>query len=120
VINVVVTGGAGVFQLLDMEAVRNPDTVRINPGGGRLHVKNAFMTSDAIRINLVQLGRKARMFPSALKRKDVNAWHQGMACRMTLRTVNLWMIGRLLPKGGFSLLMMTGDAKLLLSRGVGG
>jgi hypothetical protein len=116
VVNVVVARCAGVLQLVNMEAVGNGDTVRIDLGGSSFHLKNTFMTADAVWIDLVEFGRKTCMLPSALKGKNVNAWHQGMACRMTLRAVNLRMQGRLLPKGRFLLLMMTGDAEFLLGR----
>ena len=98
VVNIVVARGTGVFQLLDMELVWNPDTVGVDLRGGRFHIEYPLMTSNAVRIDLVKFGRKTCMFSSAFKGKDIDAGHQGMACRMTLRTVDLGMEGRLLPK----------------------
>ena len=120
VIDIVVAGGTGVFQLLDMETVRDRNTIRIQIGRSPLDIKNTRVTTDAVRIDLVQFSREAGMFPSALERKDVDARHQGMACRMTLRTADLGMQGRLFPKGGLPLLTMAGDTEFLLRRSVGG
>src|SRR3972149_3009482 len=84
VIDIVVTGGTGIFQLFDMETVRDRNIIRIQIGRSPLDSKNTRMAAYAIWINLVKLSRKARMFPSAMDRKDIDAPHQGMACRMTL------------------------------------
>src|SRR3972149_11714151 len=78
------------------------------------------MTSDAVRIDLVKLGGKTRVAPCAFKGEDVDTGYQGMAGCMAFGTVNFWMKGRLLPEGRFPLLMVTGDAKFFLGRGVGG
>ncbi len=83
-VDIVVTGGARVFQLLDMETVWNRDIIRVNFRRSSLHLENTLMAADAVRINLVQFGGETGMFPPALERKDVDARHQGMACRMTL------------------------------------
>ena len=56
------------------------------------------MAADAVWIDLVQFRGKPRMLPSAFKGKDVNARHQGVASRMTLGAVDLWMQSRLFPK----------------------
>lgn len=120
VIDIVVAGGTGVFQLLDMETVRDRNIIRIQIGRSPLDSKNIRVTTDAVRIDLVQFGRETSMFPPALERKDVDARYQGMACRMTLRTTDLGMQGRLFPKGGIPLLMMAGDTKFLLGCRIGG
>ncbi len=78
------------------------------------------MATDAIWIDLVQLSRKTGVLSITLKRKDIDAWHQGVACRMALGAVDLGMHGRLLPKLGLPLLMMTGDTEFLLGRRIGG
>jgi hypothetical protein len=98
VINVVVARGTGVFQLLNMEPVRNGDTVRVDFGRGPLHIKDALMTADAIWIDLVKLSGKTGMLPFTLERKDIDARHHGMTRRMALRAVDLRMQGRLLPE----------------------
>ena len=77
------------------------------------------MTTDAVRIDLVQLGRKTCMLPVALQRKDIDARHQGMTCCMTLRAVYPGMHGRLLPEGGSLLLMMARHAEFLLGSRIG-
>ena len=120
VIDIVMTGGTGIFQLLDMETVWDRNIIRIQIGGSPLDSENTRVTTDAVRIDLVQFGGKASMFPPALERKDVDARHQGMACRMTLRTADLGMQGRLLPKRRLPLLVMAGDTEFLLGRGIGG
>ena len=84
VIDIVMTGGTGIFQLLDMETVWDRNIIRIQIGGSPLDSENTRVTTDAVRIDLVQFGGKASMFPPALERKDVDARHQGMACRMAL------------------------------------
>jgi hypothetical protein len=84
VINVVVTRGAGVFQLLNMESVRNGDIVRVDFRRGPLHIKDPLMTADAIWIDLVKFSGKTGMLPFTLERKDIDARHHGIARRMTL------------------------------------
>ena len=82
-INIVVTGGARVLQLLNMEAVRNRDIIGIDLGGGTFYIKDAGMATNTVRIDLVQFGGKPGMLPFAVKRKDIDARHQGMAGGMT-------------------------------------
>ncbi len=77
------------------------------------------MAADAVGVNLVELGRKARVLSSAFEGEDVDARHQGMAGRMALGAVDLGMKGRLLPKGGLPLTLMAGETEFLLSRGIG-
>ena len=120
VINIVVTRGAGVLQLLNMETVRDRDIIGIDLRGSAFHIKNTRMATDTVRIDLVQFGRKPGMLPFALKREDINARHQGMPGRMTLRAVDLGMHRRLLPERRLTLLMVTGDTEFLLGRGIGG
>jgi len=120
VIDIVMTGGTGIFQLFDMETVRDRNIIRIQIGRSPLDSKNTRVTTDAVRIDLVQLGRETGMFPPALERKEVDARHQGMACRMALRAADLGMQCRLLPKRRLPLLVMAGDAEFLLRRGIGG
>ena len=91
VINIVVASGAGVFQLFDMETVRNRNIIRIQIGRSPFDSQNTRVTTDTVRIDLVQFGREAGMFPPALQRKNIDARHQGMTGRMTLRTANLGM-----------------------------
>ena len=119
-INIVVTGGAGVLQLLNMETVRDRDIIRIDLGGCAFHIKNTRMATNTVRINLVQFGRKPGMLSFALKRKDIDARHQGMSGRMTLRAVDLGMHRRLLPERRLPLLVVTGDTEFLLGCGIGG
>ena len=78
------------------------------------------MATNAVRIDLIQFGRKAGVLPSAFKRENIDARDQCMTCRMALRAVDLGMQGGLLPEGRLLLLMMTGDTEFLLRRGVGG
>jgi len=92
-IDIVVTGGARVLQLLNMETVRNGDTVRIDFGRSSLDIKNTLMTTDTVRIDLVKFGRKTGMFPLTLERKNIDAWDQGMAGCVALRAVDLGMHG---------------------------
>ena len=106
--------------MLNMELVRDRDIVRIDFRGSSLHIKDLLMATDAVRIDLVQFCRKTSMLPIALQRKDVDARHQSVTCRMALRAIDLRMHGRLFPKGGFPLLMMTGDAEFLFGRRIGG
>jgi hypothetical protein len=120
VINIVVARSAGIFQLFYMETMWNRDVVRIDFRGGTFHTKDPLMTTDAVWIDLVEFGREASMLPIALERKDVDARHQGMTCCMTLRAVYPGMHGRLFPKRGFPLLMMTGNAEFLFGRRIGG
>jgi len=118
-INIVVTGGAGVLQLLNMETVRNGDIIRIDPGGRALHVKNTRMATNTIRIDLIQFSGKPGVLPFAVKRKNIDARHQGMPGRMTFRAVDLGMHRRLLPERGLTLLVVAGDTEFLLGRGIG-
>ena len=78
------------------------------------------MTSDAVRIDLVKLGGESRVIPCVFKRENVDTRYQRVAGRVAFGAVKLWMKGRLLPEGRFPLLMVTGDAKFFLGRGVGG
>ncbi len=121
VIDIVMAGGAGVFQFFDMETVWNGDIVRVKVGRSLIDIKNTLMAADTVRIDLVQFGGKTRMFPLARQGKDIDARHQGMTCRMTLGAVDFGMQGGLFPKRGLLLLMMmTGDTEFLLGRGIGG
>ena len=99
-INIVVTGGARVFQLFNMEAVRNRDIIGIDLRGSPFHIKNTRMAPDTVRIDLVQFGGKSSVFPFAVKRKDIDARHQRVAGGMTFRTIDLGMHGRLFPERG--------------------
>ena len=119
-INIVVTGGAGVLQLLNMETVRDRDVIGINLRRSTFHIKDTWMATNTVRIDLVQFGGKPCMLPIALKRKDIDARHQGIPGGMTFRAVDLGMQGRLFPERGLALLMMTGDTEFLLGRSVGG
>ena len=119
-VNIVVAAGTGVFQFFDMEKMWNGNIERIDLGRRPLHIKNPLMAADAIWIDLIKFGRETRMLPSSLKRKDVDAGNQGMASRMTLRTVDLGMQSRLLPKGGLPLLLMACDTEFLLGCRIGG
>src|SRR4030042_1100554 len=84
VIDIVMAGGAGIFQLFDMETVRDRNIIWIQIRRSPLDSKNTRVTADAVWIDLVKLGRETCMFSSALERENVDARHQGMACRMTL------------------------------------
>jgi hypothetical protein len=75
VINIVVTGSAGVLQLLNVETVRDRDIIRVDFRRGSLHIENLLVATDAVGIDLVELSRKARMLSSALQWKDINARH---------------------------------------------
>lgn len=119
VIDIVMAGGAGIFELLNMETVRDRYTIRIQIGRSPLNRENTRVTTDAVRIDLVQFGRKAGMFSSAPERKDIDARHEGMPGGMTLRAVDLGMHDRLLPKRRFPLLVMTGNTEFLLRGGIG-
>jgi hypothetical protein len=119
-VNIVVAGGTGVFQFFDMEKMWNGNIKGINFGRRPLHIKNPLMAADAIWIDLIKFGRKTCMLASTFEGKDVDAWHQGMAGRMTLRAVDLWMQGRLLPKGRLPLLLMARDTEFLLGCRIGG
>jgi hypothetical protein len=118
-INIVVTGGARVLQLLNMEAVRNRDTIGIDLRRSTFHIKNTRMATNAVRIDLIQFSGKPSVLPFAVKRKDIDARHQGVAGGMAFRTVDLGMNGRLLPERGFTLLAVTGDTEFLFGRGIG-
>ena len=78
------------------------------------------MTTDAVWIDLVKLGGESRVVPCVFKRENVDTRYQRVAGRVAFGAVKLWMKGRLLPEGRFPLLMVTGNAKFLLGRGVGG
>ncbi len=119
-VDVVMAGGTGIFQLFDMEPVRNRDLIWIEIGGGLFDIKNTWMAADTVWVDLIELGRKTGMLPLASKRKDVDTRHQGMTRRMTFRAINFRMHRRLLPKRRFPLLMMAGDTKFLLGGGIGG
>ncbi len=75
VINIVMTGRAGIFQLFDMETVRYRDVVRIQIRGSPFDRKDVGVTTDAVWIDLVQFGREACMFPIAPEGEDVDARH---------------------------------------------
>jgi hypothetical protein len=75
VINIVVTGSAGVLQLLNVETVRDRDIIRVDFRRCSLHIENLLVATDAVGIDLVELSRKARMLSSALQWKDINARH---------------------------------------------
>ena len=120
VVDIVVASGASILQLFYMETVWDGDVVRIDFRGGTLHLKDLLMATNAVRIDLVEFGRKTGVFPIALERKDIDARHQGVTCCMALRTIDLGMHGRLLPKRGLPLLMMAGDAEFFLSRRIRG
>ncbi len=93
VIDIVMTGGTGIFQLFDMETVRNRDIIGIDLRRSTFHIKNTWMATDAVRIDLVKFGGKPGMLSIAFKRKDVNARHQGMSGGMTFRAVDSGMHG---------------------------
>ena len=93
VVNIVMARGARILQLFYMETVWDRDVVRIDFRGGSLHTKDLLVATDAVRIDLVQFGRKTCMLPIALQRKDVDARHQSMTCRMALRATDLGMHG---------------------------
>jgi hypothetical protein len=118
-INIVVTGGTGILQLLNMETVRNRDTIRIDPGGSTFHVKNTRMATNTVWIDLVQFSGKPGVLPFAVKRKDIDARYQGMPGGMTFRAVDLGMQGRLFPERGLTLLVVTGDTEFLFGRSIG-
>jgi hypothetical protein len=120
VIDIVVAGSTGVFQLLDMETVWNRDIIRVQIGRGLFDTKNSLVAANTVWVDLIKFGRKAGMLRFASKGKDVDARHQGMARRMTLRAINLGMHRRLFPKRRFPLLMMARDAKFLLGCRIGG
>jgi len=120
VINIVMASGTGILESLDVKAVRDGNIVRVDFGRGSFHIKNTGMAADAVGIDLVKLGGKTGMFSFALKGEDVDARHQGVARGVTFRAVNLGMKIRLLPEGGFSLLMMAGDTEFLLRCRIGG
>jgi hypothetical protein len=120
VINIIVARGAGVFQLFDMEPVGDRDVVGIDFWRSSLYIENALMAPDAVWIDLVKFGGKTSMFSIASQRENIDARHQGMACRMTLRAVDLRMHGRLLPERGPLLPLMTGDTEFLLGRRIAG
>jgi hypothetical protein len=61
-IDIVMAGGTGILQLLDMEAVWDRDIIGIQIRRGSLDIKNAAVTADAVWINLVKLGRETCMF----------------------------------------------------------
>ncbi len=77
------------------------------------------MATDAVRIDLIQFGRKTGMFTVALQRKDIDARHQSVPGGMAFRAIDLRMQGRLLPKRRLSLLIMAGNAEFLFSGCIG-
>jgi hypothetical protein len=93
VVDIVMTGCAGVLQLLNVEEVRYGDLQRINLWGGPLHFKDTGVTTDAVRVDLVEFRRKTSVFASALEREDVDAGHEGMAGGMALGAVDLGVEG---------------------------
>jgi len=97
-VNIVVAGGAGVFQLFDMETVWNRNIVRIKIRRSLFDIKDSLVTTDAIWIDLIEFGRKTCMLPFTFKGEDIDTRHQGMTCRMTLRAINLGVHGGLFPK----------------------
>ena len=120
VVDIVMTRGTGVLQFLDVEPMGNGNIVGVDFRRGSLHIKDALMAADAVGVNLVKLGRKTGMFSSAFEGKDVDARHQGMACRVAFRAVDLGMEVRLLPERRLSLLVVAGNTELLLGRRIGG
>ena len=98
-VNIIMARGTGVFQLVDMKTVRNRDIVRIETWGSSIDIKNMGMTTDTVWIDLVKFSRETCMLSPAFQREDIDARHQGMASRVTLRTVDLGMQGGLFPKG---------------------
>jgi len=120
VVDIIVASGASILQLFYVETVWDGDVVRIDLRRGTLHLKDLLMATNAVRIDLVEFGRKAGVLSIALERKDIDARHQGMTRCMAFRAIDLGMHGRLLPKRGLSLLMMAGDAEFFLSRRIGG
>ncbi len=56
VIDIVMTGGAGIFQLFNMETVRDRNTIRIQIWRSPFDRENTRVTADAIWIDLVQFG----------------------------------------------------------------
>ena len=56
VIDVVMTGGAGIFQLFDMEPVRDRNIIRIQIRRSPLDSKNTRVATDAVWIDLVKFG----------------------------------------------------------------
>jgi len=97
-INIIVARGTGVFQLFNMETVWNRNIVRIKIRRSLFDIKDPLVTTDAVWIDLVKFGRKTCMFSFTFKGKDIDARHQGVARRMTLRAIDLWMHGGLLPE----------------------
>jgi len=93
VIDIVMAGSAGILQLLDMEMVRNRDTVRVEIRGSLLDIKNTLMAPDTIGIDLIEFGGKTGVFPFTFQGKDVDARHQGMSGGMTFRTVDFRVEG---------------------------
>ena len=86
VIDIVMTGGAGILQLFDMETVWDRNIIWIQIRRSSLDSKNTRVAADTIWINLVQLGRETSMLSFALQGENIDARHQGMAGCMTLRT----------------------------------
>lgn len=72
-VDIVVARGAGILQLFDMETVRNRDIVRVKMGESLLDIKHSLMATNTVRIDLIEFGRKTRMFPSAGEGKDIDA-----------------------------------------------
>jgi len=71
---------------------------RVDSRRSFFYLKNTGVATDAVWVDLVKLGRETGMFSIALKGEDVDAWHQGMACCVTFRTVDLGMQIRLFQK----------------------
>jgi hypothetical protein len=119
-INIVMAGSTGIFQLLNMETVRDRNIIWIQIRRSSLDSKNTGVTADAIWINVVKLGGETCMLFPTSQWKNIDARHQGMARRMTLRTVNFGMHCGLFPKRRFPLLRMASETEFLVSRGIGG
>jgi hypothetical protein len=120
VVDIVVAGRAGILQLLDVEPVGYGDIVRVDFRRGPLHLKDMGVAANAVWIDLVEFGRETCMLRSAFKGENVNAWHERVTGRMTLRAVDPGVEGRLLPEGRFLLLPVAGETEFLLRRRVGG
>ena len=60
VVDIVVAGGAGVLQFLDVEPMGNGNIVRVDFRRSFLHLKNTGVATDAVWVDLVELGRETR------------------------------------------------------------
>lgn len=120
VIDIVMAGGAGIFQLFDMEMVRDRDIIRIQIRRSPLNSKNTRVAADAVWIDVVKFSRKPGMLSSAFKREDIDARHQGMACCMAIGAVKFWMDLRLFPELRTHVVRMASQTELLLGGGIRG